>query len=105
MADLTPFGKAVRKIRIDRGETLGAMAEALEISSALLSSLEAGKRNMSDALLEKILSHCKVKGPEAQELKRLALESRTAVTLKPKEKDRSLVSAFARKFEELDKKE
>ena len=37
MADLTPFGKAARKIRIDRGETLGDMAEELGISAAFLS--------------------------------------------------------------------
>ena len=103
MADLTPFGKAARKIRIDRSETLGAMAKALKISAAFLSSVETGKRNMPPELLDKIVAHLQLKGQEAEDLKRLAFESRTAVTLRPNDKNREVATAFARKFEELDK--
>lgn len=103
MADLTPFGKAARKIRIDRSETLGEMAAAIGISAAFLSSVETGKRNIPSELLEKIVAHFDLKGTEAHELRRLALESRNAVTLKPTDKNRGLATAFARKFEELDK--
>ncbi len=102
MADLTPFGKAARKIRIDRGETLGDMADALGISAAFLSSAETGKRNVPNDLLDRIVTHFQLKGIEAQELRRLALESRKTVMLKPTERNRGLATAFARKFEELD---
>ncbi len=103
MADLTPFGKAVRKIRIDRGETLGDMAEKFKISAAFLSSVETGKRNVPGELLEKLIAHCHLAEAEARTLRRLAMESRSALTIKPKEKTRELAAAFARKFEELDK--
>jgi transcriptional regulator with XRE-family HTH domain len=105
MSELTPFGKVVRKIRIDRGETMGAMAEALGISSAFLSSLETGKRNVPGEFLDKLLQHCGLKEKEAQDLRRLALVSRNAITIKPKEKTRELAAAFSRKFEELDKEQ
>jgi len=103
MADLTPFGKAVRKIRIDRSETLGEMAATLGISAAFLSSVETGKRNLSDDLLDAIIAHLDLKGADARELQRLGLESRSAVRLKPTDKNRELANAFARKFDDLDK--
>jgi HTH-type transcriptional regulator, competence development regulator len=103
MADLTPFGKAARKIRIDRSETLGDMADALGISAAFLSSMETGKRNIPDEMVEKIVRYFDLKGTEANELRRLAMESRNTIKLKPTGKNRQLATAFARKFEELDK--
>lgn len=103
MADLTPFGKAARKIRIDRSETLGDMADALGISAAFLSSVETGKRNPPDDLVEKIVRYFDLKGADAQELRRLAAESRNTIKLKPTEKNRHIANAFARKFESLDK--
>ena len=103
MADLTPFGKAARKIRIDRSETLGDMAEALGISAAFLSSVETGKRNIPSDPVDKIVRYFDLKGSEALELRRLAAESQNTIKLKPSEKNRQLASAFARKFEELDK--
>lgn len=43
---VTEYGKILRKIRIDRGEILGDMADNLEISSSYLSSIETGSRNV-----------------------------------------------------------
>jgi HTH-type transcriptional regulator, competence development regulator len=103
MADLTPFGKAVRKIRIDRSETLGDMADALRISAAFLSSVETGKRNIPDDLIEKIVRHFDLKGEDAQQLRGLATESKITIKLKPTDKNRQVATAFARKFEQLDK--
>lgn len=103
MADLTPFGKAARKIRIDRSETLGDMADALGISAAFLSSVETGKRNIPENLVEKIVRYFDLKGADAQELRRLAADSRNTIKLKPTEKTRHVANAFARKFEALDK--
>ena len=103
MADLTPFGKAARKIRIDRSETLGDMADALNISAAFLSSIETGKRNIPDDLVEKVVHYFDLKGADAKELRRLAAESRNMIKLKPTEKNRDVANAFARKFEALDK--
>jgi HTH-type transcriptional regulator, competence development regulator len=103
MADLTPFGTAARKIRIDRSETLGDMADALGISAAFLSSVETGKRNIPDDLVDQIVRYFDLNGAEAQEMRRLAAESRNTIKLKPTEKNRHVATAFARKFEQLDK--
>ena len=43
---ITEFGKALRKLRIDRGETLKIMADNLEMTSSYLSAIECGKRNI-----------------------------------------------------------
>ena len=51
---VTSYGKILRKIRIDEGEILGEMAQKLEISSAYLSSIENGDRNLPDGFTEKI---------------------------------------------------
>lgn len=43
---LTEFGRYLRKLRIDRGELLRDMAQKLNVSSAYLSAVETGKRNI-----------------------------------------------------------
>lgn len=40
---LSPFGKLVRKIRVDRDETQGMMASKLRITPSYLSSIEHGR--------------------------------------------------------------
>ena len=41
---MTPFGRRLRELRRERGQTLKAMAAALHVSSAYLSALEHGRR-------------------------------------------------------------
>ena len=43
---LTEFGKFVRKLRIDNGTVLGEMAKSIAVSSAYLSAVENGKKNI-----------------------------------------------------------
>jgi transcriptional regulator with XRE-family HTH domain len=45
---LTPFGKKVRKLRIDVGVTLKSMADAMGVTSSYLSAIETGKRAVTD---------------------------------------------------------
>lgn len=53
---LTEFGKALRKIRIDRQELLKEMADALGVSSAYLSAVETGKRRIPDDWVDRIVT-------------------------------------------------
>ena len=53
---LTEFGKALRKIRIDRQQLLKDMANKLGVSSAYLSAVENGKRRMPQDWVSKIAS-------------------------------------------------
>lgn len=51
---LTEFGKALRKLRIDRNEYIKDMAEKLYISVAYLSAIETGKRTIPENLVGRI---------------------------------------------------
>lgn len=53
---ITEFGKAFRKLRIDRGEILKTMAENLNMTSSYLSAIECGKRNIPSDLISKLAS-------------------------------------------------
>ena len=50
---LTPFGKVIRKLRIDRGLTLKEMAELMGKTSAYLSSVETGKKKITQFVIDK----------------------------------------------------
>ena len=52
----TEFGKALRKIRIEKDENMAAMAKKMEISLSYLSAIETGTRAVPDGFVEK-LSH------------------------------------------------
>lgn len=51
---LTPFGKALRVFRMNRGELLKDMAERLNITPAYLSAIENGKKEPTQELMEKL---------------------------------------------------
>ncbi|AMO58131.1 helix-turn-helix domain-containing protein [Endozoicomonas montiporae] len=53
---LTPFGKEVRKHRIEQDMTLKVMADGLDVSSALLSSIETGKRSITPGLVDRVVN-------------------------------------------------
>lgn len=47
----TEFGKALRKLRIDRDEYIKDMAEKLHISVSYLSAIETGKRTIPENIV------------------------------------------------------
>lgn len=51
---ITEFGKALRKLRIDRNEYIKDMAEKMHISVAYLSAIETGKRKIPEKLVGRI---------------------------------------------------
>ena len=56
MAEVTAFGKILRKMRIDCSEVLGVMAKKLTVSPAYLSSIENGGREIPDGFIEKVVA-------------------------------------------------
>ena len=50
----TSYGKYLKRLRIDTGDTLAAMAQKLEVSVSLLSSVESGAREIPPELSEKV---------------------------------------------------
>ncbi|MFZ2168464.1 MAG: helix-turn-helix transcriptional regulator [Methylococcaceae bacterium] len=105
MKKLTPFGKAVRKYRVDRGETQLEVAEALGISIAFWSAIETGKKNVPTELLAKVVSHFELTGEEVNKLQTLSWVSQHDVKINMQnlnDRSRELVVGFARKFSSLD---
>ena len=66
---LSEYGKTLRKIRIDKGLTLAQMAKAVGITSAYLSTIERGKRNIPKNLTQDIVNHCGLSNLDAFELR------------------------------------
>lgn len=101
---LTEFGKFVRKLRIDNGTVLGEMAKSIAVSSAYLSEVENGKKNITDQLLKNIIVYFSLTKVQSLELKKSAKNSPISVKFDLKESssvERMLVSAFARKVSDL----
>ena len=50
----TSYGKFLKRLRIDTGDTLAVMAQKLDVSISLLSSVESGAREIPPELSDKI---------------------------------------------------
>jgi len=57
---LTPFGKALRKLRIDRGMLLKDMADGIGVTSSFLSGMETGRKAIPEGTVEKIATWAKL---------------------------------------------
>lgn len=101
---VTAFGKFLRRLRIDKELLLKEMATELQVSSAFLSSVELGKKSISEEFEEKIISKYKLDVKEASELRQAANLSQPSVKidLVGKSADaREMVMCFARSYESL----
>ena len=79
---LTEFGKAVRKARLDSGDTLKTMAKSLGITPAFLSAIEHGKNKIPPHLVVRIEALLKNQGIEVKNLMKLADLSNQHIPLK-----------------------
>lgn len=94
---LTEFGKVVRKARIDVNESLGSMATALGVSSAFLSGIETGRKNIPETFVTKVQGYFKDLGvliPNLQQLADVSNQSVPLDGLSPQQQ--MLVAGFAR---------
>ncbi|HEC16021.1 MAG TPA: XRE family transcriptional regulator [Sedimenticola sp.] len=101
---LSRFGKTVRKLRIDKGVTLKAMAETLGKTSAYLSAVETGRKNPPDKLVRDIAAFFELPKKETEDLKKAAQESRSEVNISMmgfSDAQREVAAAFARQFSTL----
>ena len=103
MAVLTEFGKEIRKLRIERGETMLDMSTRVGKSPSFLSAVETGRKPVPPQLVEDIANAYQLAPPVASMLRTAATKSVNAFKITPTtEKDHALVAAFARKFDSLD---
>ena len=102
---ITNLGKELRKLRLDLGITLYDMAKAIDVSSALLSSVETGKKPATKALMDKLAFAYQAVRNQRASFDQLAEETQKEVRIRidnedPESKELALV--FARNFNTLD---
>ena len=99
---LTPFGVAIRKLRLDKGMRLLDLAKRIGLSPAFLSAIETGKKPIPDAYVVRVARAMELSPAEIRELRRAADRTRKEVGVEELPEDqRELVAAFARKLDEL----
>ena len=101
---LTLFGKALRKLRIDRGLLLKNMADDLGYSSAFLSAIETGRKKIPEGFLMRLISLYSLSDGEAHHLKEAAEVSVNEIcfNLKGLRQDSiDLAVSFAKRFDSL----
>ena len=101
----TELGKILRKLRIDREESLGDMADKLKYTSSYLSAIEKGRRPAPSDLANRIAALYSLSADAKKELESAA--DKTLMSIKVNigatsdvKRDAALV--FARTFDELD---
>ena len=99
---LTRFGVALRKKRIERGETLVEMARDLEISPSFLSGIETGRKRVPAKLVERIIRLLDLDLLEANDLRTAAEETGPEIRISLVNRDneaRQVAAMFARHFD------
>ncbi|WP_462383334.1 helix-turn-helix domain-containing protein [Pseudomonas sp. Marseille-QA0892] len=104
---LTEIGKFLRKARIDRGLLLKDMAEGVGVSAAHLSTIETGKRHLTQDLILRLGHYLGIRqgSGEFAELEKAALLSRGQVEIETRGrsvKHQEVALAFSRQFDEMD---
>lgn len=100
---LTPYGKIVRKLRIDAECTLRDMAKRLGVTAAFLSAVETGSKTAPSDLADKTAQLFNLSAALKAELINAAEQSKKEFRITPtSQQDRELVAMFARQFDEID---
>lgn len=100
----TLFGRLIRKHRIDNGVVLKEMADSIGVSSAYVSAIELGKKNITEEFILKVFTYFQLSNSEIQELKKAASMSQPALKIDlqgVEDEDRELAVCFARKYHAL----
>jgi transcriptional regulator with XRE-family HTH domain len=102
---MTPFGKIVRHLRIDREMLLGDMAELLNVSSSYLSQIETGKKPIPEGFAERVANLFNLAGDDLIALRTAVATSTSEFKIKMAESastgDRILASELAVEFARL----
>jgi transcriptional regulator with XRE-family HTH domain len=103
---LTPFGKALRKLRIDRDMLLKDMAKQASLTAAFLSAVEAGRKAIPPYLVDRIADSNNLGQAERRQLSIAAEMSAQFAQINlskmTSDFDRSLAVQLARNFDALD---
>ncbi len=101
---LSPFGRTARTLRMDFDCALKEMAEAMQISSAYLSSIEHGEKRLTDTHIQLALKFLEFKGATQLQLSKLRDDGERSKDLLATSHlagdAKTLVAAFARRLQE-----
>lgn len=101
----TKIADELRKLRLESGENLKVMAEKLGVSSAFLSAIENGKKNMPESVLCKMQDIYSLSDARVESFRTAALESQKSISLNlenASDNNRELAVCFARQFKDID---
>lgn len=78
----TAFGQKLRDLRVRKNITLSVMAKILGVTTSYLSQIETGKKPPSSAaMVDQICAILGLIWDDAEEMKKLALQSKSRVTI------------------------
>ena len=101
---LNAFGRWLRKFRIDNDLLLRDMAQTLGISSAFLSALETGRKNIPDGIVSKLSDSYNLDAEARSSLAESIAQSKHNLKLDLEDataESRNLAFAFAKRFHSL----
>ena len=101
---LTPFGKGVRRHRIDLEVKLKDMADALQVSSSYLSAVEIGTKPLTQQLTERVVGYFERFSVDANDLFGLACETQDEVKISlngMNNESKLAVMSFARRLPDI----
>lgn len=101
---LNAFGRWLRKFRIDNDLLLRDMAQTLGISSAFLSALETGRKNIPDCIVEKLSNSYHLDAEDSRSLSASVAQSKHNLKLDLEDatmESRNLAFAFCKRFHSL----
>lgn len=105
---LNPLGKALRKLRIDRGWLLKDMAQGIGVATSFLSGIETGRKTIPAGLVEKIANWADLNAEQLTQLKQAEATSQREykITVRPdfSDGDREAAALLAR-FGDLPREE
>lgn len=100
MANLSEFGKTLRKLRIDHEVMLKTLADATGVTSAYLSAVETGRKPANATLINKITEYLDLNEQKSWELTQAASKAKNDITVKhTSDYGAELTLMFARKME------
>ena len=108
---VTEFGKLCRKIRIDNNEVLKDMAQKLGVTTAYLSAVETGKRNIPEEWIDIIKREYQLEPREYEKLVDTVYSLKKIIKIdidNIEEQDKEVMLEFVKNFNvlnERDKKE
>lgn len=102
MAGLTPFGVAIRKLRLDKRMRLLDLAARLKKSAAFLSAIETGRKPIPDGFVLTVARAMDLSTEQLSDLRKAADRTRKSIAIeKLPEDQRELVAAFARRIDKV----